>query len=147
MSDSRRLTIRWASTACYRDSITFYFIFYTCHFFHYQFMNIFSVENIFEDPPSWDSNVDLYIIIRKLMDSVHLQTVYHTYDDKWVYLLRTSVPDFSCRIRIVQPITVAALSKAWTVFARSNTGIVGSNPTRGIDVCVWVYSAFVLSCL
>jgi hypothetical protein len=40
------------------------------------------------------------------------------------------------------PITVAARSKAWTVFVRSNTGIVGSNPTRGIDVCV--YSVFVL---
>jgi hypothetical protein len=26
--------------------------------------------------------------------------------------------------------------KAWTVFTRSNAGIVGSNPTRGMDVCV-----------
>jgi hypothetical protein len=41
-----------------------------------------------------------------------------------------------------QPITVIALSKAWTVFARLKAGIVGSNPTRGIDVCV--YSVFVL---
>jgi hypothetical protein len=45
------------------------------------------------------------------------------------------------------PITVAARSKAWTVFARSNTGIVGSNPTQGMDVYVWVYSVFVLSCV
>jgi hypothetical protein len=36
------------------------------------------------------------------------------------------------------PITVAARSKVWTVFARSNAGIVGSNPTRGLDVCVCV---------
>jgi hypothetical protein len=35
-----------------------------------------------------------------------------------------------------QPVTVAALSKAWHVFAQSNTGIVGSNPTQGMDVCV-----------
>jgi hypothetical protein len=35
-----------------------------------------------------------------------------------------------------EPITVATLSKAWTVFTRSNTGIVGSNPTWGMDVCV-----------
>jgi hypothetical protein len=43
------------------------------------------------------------------------------------------------------PITVAARSKAWTVFARSNAGIVGSNPTQGMDVCiVCVYSLFVL---
>jgi hypothetical protein len=34
------------------------------------------------------------------------------------------------------PITVAARCKAWTVFARSNTGVVGSNPIRGMDVCV-----------
>jgi hypothetical protein len=37
---------------------------------------------------------------------------------------------------------VTARSKSWTIFARSNTGIVGSNPTRGMDVCV--YSVFVL---
>jgi hypothetical protein len=34
------------------------------------------------------------------------------------------------------PITVAARSKPWTVFARSNTGIMGLNPTQGMDVCV-----------
>jgi hypothetical protein len=44
-------------------------------------------------------------------------------------------------------ITVATWCKAWTVFARSNAGIVGSNPTQGMDVCVCVYSAFVLSCV
>jgi hypothetical protein len=43
------------------------------------------------------------------------------------------------------PITVAAPSKARTVFARSNAVIVGSNPTQGVDVCV--YSVFVLSCV
>jgi hypothetical protein len=42
---------------------------------------------------------------------------------------------------------VAARSKAWTVFVRSNTGIVGSNSTQGMDVCVYVYSVFVLSCV
>jgi hypothetical protein len=44
-----------------------------------------------------------------------------------------------------QPIAVAARSEAWTSFARSNTVVVGSNLTRGIDV--WVYSMFVLSCV
>jgi hypothetical protein len=43
------------------------------------------------------------------------------------------------------PVTVAARSKAWNVFVRLNTGIVGSNPARGMDVCV--YSVFVLSCV
>jgi hypothetical protein len=35
------------------------------------------------------------------------------------------------------PITVATRSKAWTDFALSNTGIVVSNPTQGMDVCVY----------
>jgi hypothetical protein len=43
------------------------------------------------------------------------------------------------------PITVAARSKARTVFAPSNAGIVGSNPTQGMDVCIMcVYSVFLL---
>jgi hypothetical protein len=33
------------------------------------------------------------------------------------------------------PIAVAVRSKAW-VFGRSLTRIVGSNPTRGMDVCL-----------
>jgi hypothetical protein len=37
------------------------------------------------------------------------------------------------------PITVAALSNARTVFARSNSGIVGSNPTQGIDACLHLF--------
>jgi hypothetical protein len=46
------------------------------------------------------------------------------------------------RTMLLRSIRVAARSKAWTVFDRSNTGIVGSNPTQGMDVCV--YSVFVL---
>jgi hypothetical protein len=47
----------------------------------------------------------------------------------------------------VSPITVAAQSKAWTVFARSNTGIVGSNPTQGMDVCMRLFCVCVLLCV
>jgi hypothetical protein len=32
--------------------------------------------------------------------------------------------------------TVAARSKAWTFFTRSDTWIMGSDPTQGMDVCV-----------
>jgi hypothetical protein len=32
-------------------------------------------------------------------------------------------------------VPMAARSEARTVFCRSNTGIVGSNPTQGMDVC------------
>jgi hypothetical protein len=45
----------------------------------------------------------------------------------------------------LSPITVAAQFKAWTVFARSNAGIMGSNPTQGMDVCMFIL--FVLSCV
>jgi hypothetical protein len=48
------------------------------------------------------------------------------------------------------PVTVAEQSEAWTVFARSDAGIVGSNHTQGTDVwcvCVCVYPVFVLSCV
>jgi hypothetical protein len=38
-----------------------------------------------------------------------------------------------------QPITVAAWSEAWNVFARSNAGIAGSNPTQGMDVCLCLF--------
>jgi hypothetical protein len=37
-----------------------------------------------------------------------------------------------------KPITVAARSEAWTVFARSNTRIVGSNPTYPVFVLSYV---------
>jgi hypothetical protein len=41
---------------------------------------------------------------------------------------------------------MAAQSKARNVFARSNTGIVGSNPTQSL-MSLRVSSAFVLSCV
>jgi hypothetical protein len=49
---------------------------------------------------------------------------------------------------IFKPVTVAERSKAYTVFARSEAGIVGSNSTQGMDVwylvfvCVCVYAIF-----
>jgi hypothetical protein len=41
-----------------------------------------------------------------------------------------------------QPVTATERSKACTVFARSKAGIVGSNPTQGMDV--WCVYAFIL---
>jgi hypothetical protein len=40
---------------------------------------------------------------------------------------------------------MAARSKARNIFVRWNTGIVSSNHTRGMDVCVLVYLVLVLS--
>jgi hypothetical protein len=39
----------------------------------------------------------------------------------------------------LKPITVAARSEVWTVFVCSNTGVLGSNPTRGMDACVRLF--------
>jgi hypothetical protein len=38
-------------------------------------------------------------------------------------------------------------SKARTAFARSNTGIVGSNPTWGMDVCVPLFCVCSVLCV
>jgi hypothetical protein len=39
---------------------------------------------------------------------------------------------------------MAARSKGGNVFYRSNTGIVGSNPTRGIDVYLHLFCVFIV---
>jgi hypothetical protein len=46
-----------------------------------------------------------------------------------------------------EPIRVAVRSKAWTVFTHSNTGVVGSNPTRGMDFCVRLFCVCVVLCV
>jgi hypothetical protein len=47
----------------------------------------------------------------------------------------------------VEPITVAARSKGWTVFTPLNTGIVGSNPTQGMDICVRLFFLCAVLCV
>jgi hypothetical protein len=41
---------------------------------------------------------------------------------------------------------MAARSKARNVFARSNTGIVGLNPIRGMDVCQGIFCVCIVLC-
>jgi hypothetical protein len=48
---------------------------------------------------------------------------------------------------VLLPITVAARSQAWTIFARSNAVIVGSNPIRGLDVYVCLFCVCVVPCV
>jgi hypothetical protein len=43
-------------------------------------------------------------------------------------------------------ITVAARPESWTVFTLSNTGIIGSNPTRCMSVCLYCFCACVILC-
>jgi hypothetical protein len=45
------------------------------------------------------------------------------------------------------PIILAARSKERIVFARSNTGIVGSNPSWGMDVCVPLFCVCAVLCV
>jgi hypothetical protein len=44
------------------------------------------------------------------------------------------LPEFHKNSAEKRPVTVAERSKACIVFARSEAGIVGSNPTQGMDV-------------
>jgi hypothetical protein len=45
-------------------------------------------------------------------------------------------------ISVSLPVTVAERSRACTVFARSEAGIVGSNPKQGMNI--WCVYAFIL---
>jgi hypothetical protein len=46
-----------------------------------------------------------------------------------------------------KPITVAAWSETSTVFARSNAGVVGSNPTRGMAISLRLFCACTVLCV
>jgi hypothetical protein len=43
-----------------------------------------------------------------------------------------------------EPITMASRSKTWTVFARTKTEIVGSDPTGGMNVRVRLFCVCVV---
>jgi hypothetical protein len=45
------------------------------------------------------------------------------------------------------PITEAVRSKVWTVSARSNAGVVGSNPNLGTDDCVLLFCFCTVLCV
>jgi hypothetical protein len=93
----------------------------------------------------------LFQSILQIKFLVNLKTVYQLWYFSSVdsspfseYVICLFVVDISTAI----PITVVARFKAWTVFSRSNAGIVGSNPTHGMDICiVCIYSVFVLFCV
>jgi hypothetical protein len=46
-----------------------------------------------------------------------------------------------------RPVTVASRFETWTIFTRSNTRVVGSNPTRGVDVCVCLFCVCFVLCI
>jgi hypothetical protein len=51
------------------------------------------------------------------------------------------------RVKAPEPVTVGTPSKSWTVFACSNTGIVGSNPTRAMYICVRLVCVCAVLCV
>jgi hypothetical protein len=53
---------------------------------------------------------------------------------------------YAVRQKRYTPITVAARSEVWTVFARLNAGIVDSNPTQGRDVCLHFFCVCTVLC-
>jgi hypothetical protein len=61
---------------------------------------------------------------------------------KWHNLLL-----FWCQYTACMQNTMAARSKAWTVFARLNTVIVGSNPSQVTVVCVLLFFSYVVLCV
>jgi hypothetical protein len=64
----------------------------------------------------------------------------------WLFEQEKHFPNIVNCLVFLTPVTVAALSAARNVFARSNAGIVGSNPTQGMDehVCVRLFCVRVL---
>jgi hypothetical protein len=66
-----------------------------------------------------------------------------TYKHFCVHFERNSLNIYRSE-RCFLPIAVAARSKAWTVFARSNAGIVGSSPTQGMDVSLCLFCVCVV---
>jgi hypothetical protein len=70
---------------------------------------------------------------------------YCTLQKVWQHFLH-SCGWYNIRIIFVsEPVTVAGRSEACTVFARSEAGIVGSNPTQGMDV--WCVCTFFCECV
>jgi hypothetical protein len=57
------------------------------------------------------------------------------------------INSFTRRYSMWSWITIAARSKAWTVFTLSNAGIVSSNPSQGMDVCVHLFCVCVVLCV
>jgi hypothetical protein len=47
----------------------------------------------------------------------------------------------------IRPIRIAARSKARILFARSNAGIVGSNPTQGMEISALSFCVCVVLCV
>jgi hypothetical protein len=84
---------------------------------------------------------------RVLVESQKERDYYEDLDVVGRIILKWILERWNGVVWTVKPITVAARSKARTSFARSNAGIVGSNPTQCMDVCVRLFCVYVVLCV
>jgi hypothetical protein len=67
-------------------------------------------------------------------------------NSEWTWLIPLTEPGIIPYIWVIRPIAAAARSMTWTVFPCWNTEVVGSNPTRGTDVCAHLFCIYVILC-
>jgi hypothetical protein len=106
-------------------------------FFHYTAAKLHVANNFYCKPQT-----DVFSDFRQVLPDTKCMNRTSLPFKRYLYSKNNNTGRNLSMFPYTQRITVAARSKARTVFARSNTGIVGSNPTRRMDVCV--YSVFVL---
>jgi hypothetical protein len=80
-----------------------------------------------------------------LIDNLFNFTVNSSNDRNWN--LKISIIRGFLLQRLSVSNTVAARSKAWTVFSRSKVWIVRSNPSQDMDVCVRLFCVRIVLCV
>jgi hypothetical protein len=78
-------------------------------------------------------------------NSVHLNQERDFHEISWDFRRPNTCTLF--KICIINIADHSGRAKAWTIFACSNTGIVGSNPTRRMYVCVRLLCVCVVLCV
>jgi hypothetical protein len=81
----------------------------------------------------WYFNYFTAEIMPELKTEAHCVKTYHRQQIRTYFSLHLEFKECNT---FQLSITLVARFKAWTVFARSNTGIMSSHPTWGMDVCV-----------
>jgi hypothetical protein len=112
-------------------------LFKLCHIFRY-LLAIFMLI-LCSWPTFWWRGMNTYLVF----------FVFPSRPTRLLTLITASVFYSKTRLFNPMPVTAAARSMAWTLFARSDAGIGGSNPTQGImfGVCMRLFCVCVILCL
>jgi hypothetical protein len=78
---------------------------------------------------------------------MQLQSSNFLNDDVSIWRQRRTKRYFTGRYTLSLPITMSARSKASNVFARLNSGFVGSNPAQYMDDYVRLFCVYVVLCV